>query len=165
MRSTSPSLLLALAALGCAAARPSTTASPSGGRTIPTSAKALINASVQVTFHATVGALSDLPLEIQRLDEENGVIETPYFDLSRHEWQSERYPQEERLVRIRITVQPDTLGRGSRVAVFVLYQPHRLGMAVGRANERSVASDHPGAAFARKVIGKIEERATGVRSP
>ena len=158
-----PSLLLTLAVLGCAGASPSTTASPDGrrGRTIPAAAKALVNASVQVTFRATVSGLSEVPLDLQLIDEERGTVETAYFDLVRYEWRAERYPEMERLVRMRVTVQPDTLGRGSRVAVYVLYQPQRMGMTVGRATERAVPSDHPGAEFARKVMDRIERKAIG----
>ena len=155
--------LSVLAVSGCAGSAPSTTPSPGGTRerSFPSAAKALINASVQVTFRAAVTALSDVPLDLRLVDETLGAVETPYFDLTPHEWRAERYPADERLVRLRVTVQPDTLGRGSRVAVFVLYQVQRMGMVVGRATERAVPADHPGAGFARKLIDRIERKATG----
>jgi len=160
-----PLLFAPALALACAGAHPGTSAAPAG-RSTQAVAKALINASVEVTFNATLGAFSDLPIETQLVDPDKGVVESSYFDLSRYEWRAERYPLEERLVRLRVTVQPDTLGRGSRVAVYALYQPgQRLGMAVGRANERAVPSDHPATGFANKLLEKIAEKATGVRMP
>ncbi|MGH7645976.1 MAG: hypothetical protein ACREMR_10370 [Gemmatimonadales bacterium] len=155
--------LVVVAESGCAGSTPSTTASPTGTRerSFPSAAKALINASVQVTFRAAVAALSDVPLDLRLVDENLGAVETPYFDLTPHEWRAERYPVDERLVRLRVTVQPDTLGRGSRVAIFVLYQVQRMGMAVGRATERAVPADHPGAGFARKLLDRIERKAVG----
>lgn len=149
--------------VGCAGTHPVTTSAPSrGGRSVPAVAKALINASVEVTFNAALTAFSDVPLETLMVDPDKGIVESPYFDLSRFEWRAERYPLEERTVRLRVVVQPDTLGRGARVAVYALYQPgQRLGMTVARTNERAVPSDHPAAAFATKLLGKIEEKATG----
>lgn len=163
-----PHLLLTLAALGCAGGSPATTATPSGGRArvVPTAAKALVNASVQVTFRATLTAISEVPLEIELVDEDRGLVETQYFDLTPFEWRAERYPPAERVVRLRVTVAPDTLGRGSRVAVYVLYQPRQgTGMTLGRASERAVASDHPGTAFGRTVMDRIERKAIGTSAP
>ena len=158
--------ILALAAFlaGCApVSAPESGAAPvrGRGRPLPAAVKALVNASVQVTFRAVVASLSEVPLEMEQVDEEAGLVETKEFNLQPFEWRAERYPAEERIVRMRVTVQPDTLGRGSRVAVFVLYQPQRGRMITGRASERAVSTDHPGAAFARKVMERVERKATG----
>lgn len=162
-----PRTALALVPLAIAAC--ATTSRPGAtqpaGRTMPAVAKALINASVDVTFNATVTAFSDAPIETRLVDPDNGVVESPYFDVARYEWRAEQLPTAERLVRLRVTVLPDTLGRGSRVAVYAIYQPNRVaGMTQGRATERSVPSDHPVTAFANKLLSKIEEKATGVRT-
>ena len=164
MRPTAATLALAALLSGCAtAADPSTAPAPARGRgrPLPAAAQALVNASVQVTFRAAVASLSDVPLELEQVDEEQGVVETREFNLEPFEWSAERYPPDERVVRMRVTVQPDTLGRGSRVAVFVLYQPQRGRMIAGRASERAVPSDHPGAVFARKLMERLERKATG----
>lgn len=127
------------------------------------SVKGLIGASVQVTFTAALGTLSEIPLEPKLIREGAGQIETEYFDLTPHQWQAERYPPVERVVRLVITVAPDTLGRGSRVNIQALYQP-ALGTYVrGRATERLVPQDHPAVTFAGEVLDRIEQRAVGRR--
>ena len=151
-----------LGALACAATTStSAPASSTRPRAVATAAKALINASVQVTFRAALGALSDVPVEMEQVDEDQGLVESKYFDLTPLEWRAERYPARERLVRVRLTVQPDTLGRGARLAVYVLYQPQGVGTMGARTADRPVPSDHPGVEFARKLVTKIEQRATG----
>ena len=148
---------------GCAPATPSTGAAPArrGARPLPTAVKALVNASVQVTYRAVIGVMNEAPLEIAQMDEEQGMVETVEFSLEQFEWRAEHYPAEERIVRMRVTVLPDTLGRGSRVAWFVLYQPQRGRMPLGRASERAVPSDHPGTTFARKLMERVERKAAG----
>jgi hypothetical protein len=131
------------------------------GRPLPAAVKALVNASVQVTFRAVIGVVNEAPLEIGLMDEEQGIVETGEFNLEPFEWRAEHYPAEERIVRMRVTVLPDTLGRGSRVTWYVLYQPQRGRMMLGRSSERAVPSDHPGAAFARKLMERVERKATG----
>lgn len=125
------------------------------------SVKGLIGASVQVTFAAAVGALTEIPLEPKLVQEATGQIETEYFDLTPHRWEAERYPPVERAVRLLITVAPDTLGRGSRVSIRTVYQPSMGTYVRGRATERLVPRDHPGAAFAQEVLDRIEQRAIG----
>jgi len=148
-----------LVAVACAGSQRST--SPVSGA--DASVKGLIGASVQVTFAAALTTLSEIPLEPRVIREAIREIETEYFDLTPHEWQAERYPPIERVVRLVITVAPDTLGRGSRVILKALYQP-ALGTYVrGRATERLVPQDHPGVAFAQEVLHRMERRAVGDR--
>lgn len=163
MKPLLPLAAATLGALACAATTSSSSGTGSGTRprTVATAAKALINASVQVTFRAALGALSDVPVEMEQVDEDQGLVESKYFDLTPHEWRVERYPARERMVRVRLTVQPDTLGRGARLAVYVLYQPQGVGTMGARTADRPVPSDHPGVEFARKLVTKIEQRATG----
>jgi hypothetical protein len=144
-------------ALACAGGSHGGTAAASGDASV----KGLVGASVQVTFAATLGALSEIPLEPKIVDEATGRVETEYFDLTPHRWEAERYPPVERVVRLVITVAPDTLGRGSRLAVRTLYQPSMGSYVRGRATERLVPRDHPGVTFAQEVLDRIERRAMG----
>ncbi len=149
----------ALVAVACAGGqRPPTPASGPDA-----SVKGLIGASVQVTFAAALSTLSEIPLEPGVIREATGQIETEYFDLTPHEWQAERYPPIERVVRLVITVAPDTLGRGSRVTIKALYQPALGSYVRGRATERLVPQDHPGVTFAQEVLDRMERRAVGNR--
>ena len=148
---------VSLATLTCAGGPRSGSAAASGDASV----KGLIGASVQVTFAATVGALSEIPLEPKVVEEATGRVETEYFDLTPHRWEAERYPAVERAVRLVITVAPDTLGRGARVAIRTLYQPTLGAYVRGRATERLVPRDHPGVDFAQEVLDRIERRATG----
>ena len=127
------------------------------------SVKGLIGASVQVTFGAALGTLSEIPIEPTIIREATGQIETAYFELTPHQWEAERYPPIERVVRLVITVAPDTLGRGSRVTIKTLYQPSLGPYVRGRATERLVPQDHPGVTFAEEVLNRIELRAVGRR--
>jgi len=150
-------IVFALIALGCAGG------SSAGGPTASgdASVKGLIGASVQITFAAAVGALTEVPLEPRVVDEATGRVETEYFDLTPHRWEAERYPPVERVVRLVVTVAPDTLGRGARVAIRTLYQPGMGAYVRGRATERLVPRDHPGVTFAQEVLDRIERRAMG----
>ena len=150
-------VVLALAPLACAGGTRSGSAATSGDASV----KGLVGASVQVTFAAAVGALTEIPLEPKLVEEATGVVETEYFDLTPHRWEAERYPPVERVVRLVITVAPDTLGRGARVAVRALYQPAMGEYVRGRATERLVPRDHPGVTFAQEVLDRIERRAMG----
>ncbi len=150
-------VVLALVPLACAGGTRTGSAATSGDASV----KGLIGASVQVTFAAAVGALTEIPLEPKVVDEATGLVETEYFDLTPHRWEAERYPPVERVVRLVITVAPDTLGRGARVAVRTLYQPALGDYVRGRATERLVPRDHPGVTFAQEVLDRIERRAMG----
>lgn len=157
-----PALLgvTALLALACAGSRSSTSAVASADASV----KGLIGASVQVTFGAALATLTEIPLEPRVVREATGQIETEYFDLTPHQWQAERYPPVERVIRLVIDVAPDTLGRGSRVTIKALYQPSLGPYVRGRATERLVPLDHPGVTFAQEVLDRMERRATGRRS-
>jgi len=148
---------LALTTLACAGGTRTGSAATSGDASV----KGLVGASVQVTFAAAVGALTEIPLEPKVVEEETGRVETEYFDLTPHRWEAERYPPVERAVRLVITVAPDTLGRGARVAIRTLYQPAMGEYVRGRATERLVPRDHPGVSFAQEVLDRIERRAMG----
>ncbi|HXV90769.1 MAG TPA: hypothetical protein VD707_05325 [Gemmatimonadales bacterium] len=150
-------VVLALVPLACAGGTRTGSAATSGDASV----KGLIGASVRVTFAAAVGALTEIPLEPKVVDEATGLVETEYFDLTPHRWEAERYPPVERVVRLVITVAPDTLGRGARVAVRTLYQPALGDYVRGRATERLVPRDHPGVTFAQEVLDRIERRAMG----
>jgi hypothetical protein len=130
--------------------------SPTGG---DASVKGLVGASVQVTFAATLRALSEVPLEPRLVQEAAGQVETAYFDLTPHRWEAERYPPIERMVRLLITVAPDTLGRGARVLIRTVYQPALGGYVRGRATERLVPRDHPGVEFAQEILDRIDRTA------
>lgn len=153
--------LLPLAALACP--KPSTEATPSGApfRDRPAAVKSLVNASVHVTLRAVVRAIADEGLSLRLVDEERGIVESEYFDVATVEPLADRYPPAEREVRYTFSVQPDTLGRGSRVALFALYQPYRLGGPQGRGNERTVPRDHPAVSFAKKLMERVERTAIG----
>lgn len=148
---------LALPALACAGGTRTGSAAASGDASV----KGLVGASVQVTFAAAVGALTEIPLDPKVVDEATGRVETEYFDLTPHRWEAERYPPVERVVRLVISVAPDTLGRGARVAIRALYQPAMGEYVRGRATERLVPRDHPGVTFAQEVLDRIERRAMG----
>lgn len=150
-------VVLALTTLACTGGARAGSAAASGDASV----KGLIGASVQVTFSAAVGALTEIPLEPKVVEEATGLVETEYFDLTPHRWEAERYPAAERVVRLVITVAPDTLGRGARVAIRTLYQPAMGGYVRGRATERLVPRDHPGVTFAQEVLDRIERRAMG----
>ena len=150
-------VVIALMPLACAGGTRTGNAATSGDASV----KGLIGASVQVTFTAAVGALSEIPLEPKVVQEATGLVETEYFDLTPHRWEAERYPPVERVVRLVITVAPDTLGRGARVAIRTLYQPALGEYVRGRATERLVPRDHPGVVFAQEVLDRIERRAMG----
>lgn len=148
---------LTLMTLACAGGTRTGSAATSGDASV----KGLVGASVQVTFAAAVGALTEIPIEPKVVEEATGRVETEYFDLTPHRWEAERYPPVERVVRLVITVAPDTLGRGARVAIRTLYQPAMGEYVRGRATERLVPRDHPGVTFAQEVLDRIERRAMG----
>ena len=149
MRGAGAALVLALVA-GCQPSGPNTAAPRRNAPTI----NALVDAAVQPTIRAAVRALGDDGLTLRRADEDAGVVESEYFDLATVDPHSESYPSEQRFVRLRIAVTADTMGRGSLVDLFVFYQPYQLGME-SRSRERLVPRDHPGAAYARKLIERI----------
>lgn len=147
--------LVLLPLLACAGGPAAEGATASGDASV----KGLVGASVQVTFAATLRALSQIPLEPRLVQEATGLVETAYFDLTPHRWEAERYPPIERMVRLLITVAPDTLGRGARVLIRTVYQPALGGYVRGRATERLVPRDHPGAAFAQEILDRIDRTA------
>ncbi len=146
----------ALLTLACAGAPGAEPAAASGDASV----KGLVGASVQVTFAATLRALTAVPLEPRLVQEAAGLVETDYFDLTPHRWEAERYPPIERVVRMLITVAPDTLGRGARVLIRTVYQPALGAYVRGRATERLVPRDHPGVAFAQEILDRIDRAAT-----
>jgi hypothetical protein len=135
-----------------------------GGAPAPSDAsvKGLVGASVQITFRAATQVVTEVPLALYIADEARGVIETPYFDLTPIDFSAERYPERERLVRVIVVVAPDTLGRGSRVAIRTVYQGLG-GQVQSRRTERLVPRDHPGTALAQDLLDRIEKRAVGAR--
>jgi hypothetical protein len=150
----------------CAALLAFTLACQSGAPGHPTPRRAqvtlhsLVDAAVQPTLRAAVRALGNEGLTLRQADEDAGVVETEYFDLATVDPHSESYPDEQRTVRLRITVAADTLGRGSVVDLVALYQPFQIGLG-GRNNERPVPRDHPAVQYARKVMEEIAKIALG----
>lgn len=150
------SLGMALLTLACAGSPGAESAAASGDASV----KGLVGASVQVTFAATLRALTEVNLQPRLVQEAAGQVETDYFDLTPHRWEAERYPPLERIVRMLITVAPDTLGRGARVLIRTVYQPALGGYVRGRATERLVPRDHPGVSFAQEFLDRIDRTAT-----
>jgi hypothetical protein len=138
---------------------PATNATPAMAKV---TTRKIVSASVHVTIRATLSVLSDEGLSLRITDEDAGRVETEYFDVTTFEPEAQNYPQPERLIRMDFQIRPDTLGRGSILLVSTVYQPYAAGITGTRRNEHLVPPDHPGAAYTKKILGKIEEAALGL---
>lgn len=159
MRASRWVLVASLGALGACQA-PITNATPA---TAKVTVRKIVSASVHVTLRATLDVLTQQGLVLRIADEDAGRVETDYLDLTTVAPDAENYPAPERAVRFIFRIQPDTLGRGSILLVSTVYRPYGGGGEEdNRRRERLVPSDHPGAAYTRKILAKIEEAALGL---
>ena len=150
--------LVLLAALA-ACSSPNTAATPA---TAKVTVRKIVSASVHVTMRATLNVLSDQGVALRLTDEDAGRVETEYFDVTQFQPEAQNYPPAERRVRMNFQIRPDTLGRGSILLVSTVYQPYAAGIEGTRRNEHLVPPDHPGAAYTKKILTKIEEAALGL---
>lgn len=127
----------------------------------PAAQEGLVNASVGVTYEAAVEALSQEGIQLRRLDPDRRTIDTEYFDVASYTPTAESYPVNERVIRFQITVEADTLGRGSQVAIRALYLPFGTSGVYSERSERAIPRGHPGFEIVRKVFDRIRAIASG----
>ncbi|HET7789821.1 MAG TPA: hypothetical protein VFK78_03415 [Gemmatimonadales bacterium] len=162
MRRVTTSVLLA--ALACYHRPPDTTLETLRGQ--PALATALVSASIKVALGTAADVISRHGLAA-RLMADSALVESGGWDpASRDPSVADRYPPEERLTWFVFKVTSDSLGRGSRVAVFALYSPFRTGGTGSGLNAqadplsavgvRAVPRDHPSAAMARAMLAEVE---------
>ena len=150
---------LVLLAVAAACSSPNTAATPA---TANVTVRKIVSASVHVTTRATLNVLSDQGLGLRLVAEDAGRIETEYFDVTQFQPEAQNYPSAERRLRMSFQIRPDTLGRGSIVLISTVYQPYSVGIEGSTRGEHLVPSDHPGAAYTKKILAKIEEAALGI---
>jgi hypothetical protein len=150
-------LLLLVVLAACQS--PLTTATPATGSV---TVRRIVSASVHVTVRATLNVIANEGLALRIADEDAGRVETAYFDVTSHQPEAQTYPVAERQIRMTFQIRPDTLGRGSIMLVSTVYQPYNVGVEGSRRREHLVPSDHPGTAYTKKVLAKIEEAALGL---
>lgn len=117
----------------------------------PAAVEGLVDAAVNVALQASVDAIAQEGLPLDKFDPESRYAQTGYFDIVTKLPEARTYPSAERIVRFRFLVSPDTLGRGTHLAIQALYQPFATGVYSER-NDRAVPKGHPGITFARRLF-------------
>lgn len=117
----------------------------------PAAVEGTIDAAVSVTLQASVDAIAQEGIPLDKFDPDTRYAQTGYFDIVTKLPEARTFPAAERIVRFRFLVTPDTLGRGSHLAIQALYQPFSTGVYSER-NDRAVPTGHPGITFARRLF-------------
>lgn len=120
----------------------------------PAAVEGLVNASVSVTLQASVEAIAEEGIPLDQFDPDTRFAQTGYFDIVTKLPSARDYPASERLVRFRFLVSPDTLGRGSHLAIQALYQWSATGVYSER-NDRAVPRGHPGISYSRTLFERV----------
>jgi len=120
----------------------------------PAAVEGVVNASVSVTLQASIDAIAQEGIPLEKFDPDQRYAQTGYFDIVSKLPGARDYPANERLVRFRFLVSPDTLGRGSQLAIQALYQWSATGVYSER-NDRAVPKGHPGITYARTLFERV----------
>lgn len=120
----------------------------------PAAVEGLVNASVTVTLQASVEAIAQEGIPLDMFDPDGRYAQTGYFDIVTKLPGARDYPANERIVRFRFLVSPDTLGRGSHLAIQALYQWSSTGF-YSKRNDRAVPKGHPGVSYSRTLFERV----------
>lgn len=145
-------LLCALALLPAACYRPAAHTGPLSGALVATT-----TASVREAAVAARAAFSyfDIPLELFLPD--SAVVESRWLDIADIRREAESYPPDQRVVRFRVLILPDSAGRATQIFVEALEQTE-VNRRVGTTRSRRlVPRDHPALVVARELLERVRD--------
>lgn len=137
---------------------------PGAPRPFPLAADEAIHAPMEVVYQAALASFTEQGLPLRVNDAEHGVLESDYFDVTQYrQEEASSYPPNERLVRIRILVGPDTTrAASSRVGIQALYSPFSDDPTnTTRRSERAVPKGHPAMEIVKAIVTGIKQKTAG----
>ncbi|OGT95149.1 MAG: hypothetical protein A3I79_03315 [Gemmatimonadetes bacterium RIFCSPLOWO2_02_FULL_71_11] len=114
-------------------------------------------ASVREAAVAARAAFShfDIPLELFLPD--SAVVESGWLDIATIRHEAESYPPDQRVVRFRVLILPDSAGRATRIFVEALEQTEVNRRVGSKGRGRLVPRDHPAMAMARELLERVRD--------
>jgi hypothetical protein len=148
-------LLCALALLPAACYRPAAYAGPLRGALVTTT-----TASVREAAIAVRSAFSHLDIPLELFLPDSAVVESGWLDIATIRHEAESYPSDQRVVRFRVLILPDSTGHATQIFVEALEQTE-VNRRIGTTRSgRLVPRDHPAMLVARELLDEVR---TGLR--
>ena len=134
---------------------------PGAPRPIPMAFDEVLKAPQNVVFQTMLQEFADQGLPLRSAQPDPGILETDYFDVSQFRQGAQDYPPNERLVRIRVLVGPDSVSLGTRMGVQVIYTPFGDPMGSTRRGERAVPKNHPVMEMVKAMVEDLKNKTRG----
>jgi hypothetical protein len=139
-----------LALLPAACYRPAAYSGPLRGALATTT-----TASVREAAVAARAAFSHLDISLEVFLPDSAVVESGWLDIATIRREAESYPRDQRIVRFRVLILPDSVGRATQIFIEALEQTE-VNRRIGTTRSgRMVPRDHPAMVVAREVLERM----------
>jgi hypothetical protein len=114
-------------------------------------------ASVREAAVAARAAVGQLETPLELLLPGSADVEKGGLDSAANRHEAESYPPDQRVVRFRVLILPDSAGRATRIFVEALEQTEVNRRVGSKGRGRLVPRDHPAMAMARELLERVRD--------